>query len=123
LRLSFGGIGGYLVNKFVKQTKIDSWFAHEGSLNQGGPVEAEPDERARGARVLGEADAAVWKEVPRLDSPYSVIDECCKFLVLFVRNRSAQILDFNQPLTHENNLGNFVDAGHPRIADKLRIER
>jgi len=29
LRLSFGGIGGYLVNKFVKQTKINSRLAHE----------------------------------------------------------------------------------------------
>src|ERR1019366_2851727 len=43
LRLSFGGIGGYLVNKFVKQTKIDSRFAHKGGLDQVGLVEAEPE--------------------------------------------------------------------------------
>src|ERR1700684_3731562 len=29
LRLSSGGIGGYLVNKFVKQTKINSRFTNE----------------------------------------------------------------------------------------------
>src|ERR1022692_5216959 len=44
LRLSFGGIGGYLVNKFVKQTKIDSRLAHECSFDQVGLVEAEPEE-------------------------------------------------------------------------------
>ena len=33
LRLSLGGIGGYLVNEFAKQTKIDSWLAHECGFN------------------------------------------------------------------------------------------
>jgi hypothetical protein len=27
-------MGGYLVNKFVKQTKINSRFVHESSLDQ-----------------------------------------------------------------------------------------
>jgi hypothetical protein len=36
--LSFGGIGTGLKRKFVKQTKIDSWLAHEGGLNQVAPV-------------------------------------------------------------------------------------
>jgi hypothetical protein len=38
--LSFGGIGGYLINKFVKQTKINSRFAHESGLDQVGLVKA-----------------------------------------------------------------------------------
>jgi hypothetical protein len=41
LRLSFGGIGGYLVNKFVKQTKINSWLAHKSGCDQVGLIEAE----------------------------------------------------------------------------------
>jgi len=38
-----GGIGGYLLNKFVKQTKVDSGFEHECGRNQVGLIEAEPD--------------------------------------------------------------------------------
>ena len=38
-------MGGYLVNKFVKQTKVNSWFAHE-DLDQVALIEAEPDEGA-----------------------------------------------------------------------------
>src|SRR6266853_4865586 len=52
LRLSLGGIGGYLVNKFVKQTKINSWLAHKCGLNQVALVETEPNEWAGRARVL-----------------------------------------------------------------------
>jgi hypothetical protein len=52
-------MGGYLVNKFVKQTKIDSWLAHERGFDQVGLVEAEPDEGAGRARILWEADAAM----------------------------------------------------------------
>jgi hypothetical protein len=52
-------MGGYLVNKFVKQTKIDSGFAHEGGLDQVTSVEAEPDEGTAGTGILGEADAAM----------------------------------------------------------------
>src|ERR1019366_1320439 len=56
LRLSLGGIGGYSVNKFVKQTKVNSRFTHEGGFNQLGLVEADPDEWARCARILRKAD-------------------------------------------------------------------
>jgi hypothetical protein len=52
LRLSFGGIGIGLKRKFVKQTKIDSGFAHEAGFDQVGLLEAEPDERAGCAGVL-----------------------------------------------------------------------
>jgi hypothetical protein len=37
-----GGIGGYLVHKFVKQTKIDSRFVHQRNLHQIALVETEP---------------------------------------------------------------------------------
>jgi hypothetical protein len=35
---------------------------------------------------------------------------------------ARRYLNFNQSLAHENNLGNFVDPRHPRIADELRIK-
>jgi hypothetical protein len=72
--LSFGGIGGYLVNKFVKQTKIDSWLTREGGLNQVALVEAEPDEWTSRARILWESDAAVRQEQSRFDPPDGIID-------------------------------------------------
>src|SRR5208282_504956 len=122
LRLSFGGIGGYLVNKFVKQTKIDSGFAHKACFDQGGLVEAEPEEGAGGTRVLRETDATVRQEESGLDPSDRVIDQGCKLLPLFFRNGGPQVLDFNQALADENNLGDFVDPGHPRIADQLWIQ-
>src|ERR1035441_2657863 len=122
LRLSFGGIGGYLVKKFVKQTKIDSGFAHESGFDQVGLVEAEPDEGASGARILWKADAAMWQKQPGLDPSDCVIDQSCELLPLLVRNGGPEVLNFDQALAYENNLGAFVDARHPRIADELRIE-
>src|ERR1035441_8964793 len=80
LRLSFGGIGGYLVNKFVKQTKINSGFAHKAGLDQVALVEAEPDEWAGGARILWKADATVRQEQPGLDPSDCVLDQGCELL-------------------------------------------
>jgi hypothetical protein len=37
-----GGMGGYLVHKFVKQTKIDSRLANQTILTQVVLVETEP---------------------------------------------------------------------------------
>ena len=122
LRLSFGGIGGYLVNKFVKQTKINSWFAHKSGFDQVALVEAEPEEGAGCARILGKADAAVRQEQPGLDPSDGVIDQSCELLPLLVRNGGPEVLNFDQPLADENNLGDFVDPGHPGIADELRIQ-
>ena len=62
------------------------------------------------------------QEQPGLDPSDCVIDQGCELLALFLRNSGAEVLNFDQPLAHENNLGDFVDAGHPRIADQLRIE-
>lgn len=54
--------GGYLVSKFVKQTKVNSWIAHEGGFDQVRLIEAECDKGARGARILGKANSAVGKK-------------------------------------------------------------
>jgi hypothetical protein len=60
--LSFGGIGGYLVNKFVEQTKINPRFANKSGFDQLGLVKTNPDEGAGCAGILGKADAAVRRE-------------------------------------------------------------
>src|ERR1022692_2109445 len=62
LRLSLGDIGIGLKRKFVKQTKIDSRFAHECGFDQVALIEAEADEGAGRARILWKADAAVRQE-------------------------------------------------------------
>jgi hypothetical protein len=69
-----GGIGGYLVSKFVKQTKIDSWLPHEGRFNQVGLVQAKPDEGTGCAWILGKAYATMWQEQPGLDPSDCVFD-------------------------------------------------
>ena len=84
MRLSFGGIGGYLVNKFVKQTKINSGFTHQRGFDQVALIEAEPNEGAAGARVLGEADPAVGREVARFNLPDCALDQGAEFRTLFV---------------------------------------
>src|ERR1700737_4358920 len=117
LRLSCGGIGGYLVSKFVKQTKINSWLRHEGGLDQVRLVEAEPDEGAGRARILWEADPTVGQKEPRLYPPHRVRNQRGPLLSLFFGDRGTQVLNFNQTLADENDLGDFVDARHPRIAD------
>ena len=122
LRLSLGGMGGYLVNKFVKQTKINSGVVHKGSFDRVALIEAEPDEGAGGTRVLWKADPIMGQKQPGLDPSDCVVDQGCEFLPLLFRNGSPEVLNFDQTLAHKNNLGNFVDAGHPGIADELRIQ-
>jgi hypothetical protein len=117
-----GGIGIGLKRKFVKQTKINSWLAHKGGFDQVTLVEAEPEEGAGCARILGKADAAVRQKESGLDPLDRVLDQGYELLALFLGNRGVEVLNFDQPLADENNLGNFVDSRHPRIADELRIQ-
>ena len=70
----------------------------------------------------GKADATVRQEQPGLDPSDGVIDQSRELLALLVGDRGPEVLDFDQPLADENDLGNFVDSGHPRVADELRIQ-
>jgi hypothetical protein len=81
-----GGIGVGLKRKFVKQTKIDSRLAHEYGFDHVTLIEAEPEEWARCARVLGKTDAAMRQEQPGLDPSHRVLDQGCELLPLLVRN-------------------------------------
>jgi hypothetical protein len=51
-----------------------------------------------------------------------VLDQSCELLPLLVRDGGPEVLNFDLTLADENNLGDFVDARHPGIADELRIK-
>jgi hypothetical protein len=90
-----GGIGTGLKRKFVKQTKVNSGFAHKGGLDQVTLIEAEPNEWAGCARILGKADPAMWKKQPGLDPSDCVLDQGCELLSLLVRNGGAEVMNFD----------------------------
>ena len=107
MRLSLGSIGGYLVNKFVKQTKINSGFTHERGFDQVALIEAEPNEEAGGARVLGEADPAVGGEVARFNLPDCALDQVAEFLALVLGDGGTEVLNLDQPFADEDDLRDF----------------
>ena len=46
----------------------------------------------------------------------------CELLPLLVGDGGPQVLDFNHALTDEDDLSDFIDPGHPGIANQLRIQ-
>ena len=80
---SFGNIGGLLVRKLVKQTKIVSRTPNKSGFDQFWLSEAEAHIGAGGARILRKPDAAVRQELCRLDPADGVIDQPAEFLPLF----------------------------------------
>jgi hypothetical protein len=56
-------MGGFLEIKLVNPTKIISWTANEGCIDQFWLSQTQADVRATGTGVLGESDAAVRKEL------------------------------------------------------------
>src|ERR1019366_9897553 len=84
LRLSFGNIGGFLVSKLVKPTKVFSRPPDHSFLRQFLPSQAPADVRTAGARVLRKADAAVGHEVTGLNSLDRVLNQAAKLPSLFV---------------------------------------
>ena len=88
-------------------------LAHECSLDQVGLIEAEPNEGARRARILRKADATMRQKQSRIDPLNGVFDQSCEFAALLFRNGGAEILNLDQSLADENDLGDFVDSCHP----------
>src|SRR6202043_2921179 len=57
LRLSLGSMGGILVRKLVKPTKVVcSWASYQCRFGQIRPPQAQPYIRTAGAGILGETD-------------------------------------------------------------------
>src|ERR1700733_15554383 len=99
-------MGGYSVNKFVKQTKVFCpWPPYQGGRGEILPTQTKSNVGTTAAWVLRKPDSTVWQELRGLNSADGVIDQLAEFVTLFFGDRGSQVLNFNQPLTDENNLG------------------
>ncbi len=87
-RLNFGGMGGFLVIKFVKPTKIVcSRTPHESGVGQNLLSQTKPNIRTAAARVLGKTDAAVRQKVCRLDPADCALYQITELLTLLLVRR------------------------------------
>jgi hypothetical protein len=111
-------MGGFLKAKLVKPTKVFSRPPDHAFLHQFLPSQAEADVGAAGAGVLGEADPTVGHELTGLDPLNRVFDQSAELLALFVGDGGSQVLDLNQSLAHEDDLGDVGDAGDSGVADQ-----
>ena len=117
-------MGGVLVRKLVKHTKIfSSWAPHQPRLGQILSPQTQANVGTAGAGVLREADAAVGQKLGRFDPADRILDEMTEFLTLFVADDSPKILNLNQPLSNKDYLGHLGNPGNPGIANQLRIKR
>src|SRR4051794_32675848 len=97
LGLSFGSIGGLLKRKLVKPTKVFcSCAAHQPGFGQVSSPQTETYIWTSGARVLGEANAAVRQEFGCLDSLNGVLNQAPEFFALFIANGGSEVLNLNQ---------------------------
>src|SRR5438270_2202869 len=117
-------MGGFLVRKLVKHTKIfSSWAPHQPRFGQILSPQTQADVRTAGTGVLREADAAVRQKLGRFDPMDRILDEMTEFLTLFVADNSPKVLNLNQPLAHKHYLRHLGDACDPGIAKQLRVQR
>jgi len=64
----------------------------------------------------------VRQELGGLEPANCAFDQMADLLALLLGDSGSQVLDLNQPLPHEDHLGDIGDAGHPGVADQLRIQ-
>jgi hypothetical protein len=116
-------MGGLLVRKLVKPTKdFCSWPSYEHGRGFCRSPKAKSDIRAAAAGILWEADPAVRQELGGLNPSNRVLDQLAELKTLFVGDRGTEILDLNQALSDEDDLGDFSDPAHPGIANQLWIQ-
>jgi len=78
-------VGGFLVRKFVKPTKVFcSWPPLSGRLDQILPSQTQSKVWTTATGILRESNAAVGQELSRLDSLDRGFDQPPEFLALFV---------------------------------------
>ena len=112
-----GSMGGWLVRKFVKQTKIVSRTAYQSGADQFLLPQAKANIRAAGTGILREPDAAMRQEPGRFDPSDGVVDQPAELLALLFGDGGTEILDLDQPFPDEHDLGNVRDTSYPRVAD------
>ena len=114
MRLSLGSMGGILVRKLVKPTKVVcSWAPYQRHFGQILPAQTESDIRTTGAWVLGKPNAAVRQKLGCFDPANGVLDQIAKFFSLFVANSGSEILNLDQPFADKHHLRDFCDTGDP----------
>jgi hypothetical protein len=122
--LNFGGMGGFSVIKLVKPIKtLCSWTSHESGVDHFPLSKSKAHIRRAAAGILGKTDAAVWQKVGRLDAANLALHQATKLLSLFLGDGRAQVLNLDVTFADKYDLGDFRHASHPRVADKLRIQR
>jgi hypothetical protein len=71
---------------------------------------------------LGKADATVGQEVRRLDATDGAFHQATKLLTLVVGDGGAQILNLDEALADEHDLGDLCDTSYPGVASQLGIQ-
>src|ERR1035438_10343012 len=116
-------MGGFLVIKLVKPTKIVcSWTPHQSGIDHFLLSKTKPHIRTGTAGVLGKADTTVRQKIRRFNSTDRAFNQATKLLSLFLGDGGAQVLNLDQTLADKYHLGNLRNTRYPRIADKLRIQ-
>jgi hypothetical protein len=110
-------MGGLLVRKLVKQTKIVSQTPNERCVDQFRLAQTEVDVRTAGTGVLRKPDAAVRQELRRFDPTDGIVDQPAEFLALLFGDGRSEVLDLDHALPDENDLGNIGNASNPAVAD------
>src|SRR6516162_7269529 len=72
--------------------------------------------------VLRESNAAVWKELSRLDLIDRSLDQLAKLPALSFVDRGLQILNLRCVLSYKYNQGNLRNASHPGITNELWVK-
>jgi hypothetical protein len=84
LRFNLGDMGGFLVIKLVKPTKVFcSWAPHQGGFDQILAPEAQADIGTTATRVLRETNATVGQELCGLDALDRIFSQHTELLALF----------------------------------------
>src|SRR5712691_4545947 len=123
LRLSLRSMGGILVCKLVKPTKVFcSRAPHQRRFGQILSPQTEPDVATTGAGVLGKADATVGQKLGGFDPSDRVLDQSPEFFALVVVDRGPEVLNLDQPLADENHLSHVGNTCDPGIANQLRVK-
>ena len=58
-----------------------------------------------------------------LNSLDRILRQLAEFTTLFIGNCGAQVLNLNQSLAYEDDLGDLRNSGHPGITNELWIQR
>src|SRR5271163_76556 len=79
--------------------------------------------RTADAPVLWETDSWVGRELGSFDLAGGRFDQLTKLLPLLLGDRSQQVLNLRNALSHEGHDSDFGNAGDPGVADELKVQR